>query len=199
MSKTSMSRREFVGIAAAAALSATPEGTKLGAAHLDSVSVDGRVSLGRKLGTDAEMAIAADWVRSFSEPTVGARTKAKTHLLPQVLLPPFSFVYDGKKSAELLPAWKIDVKASDGDIARKFLEVTYTDPSTGLIGRITGTIFKDFPAVEWVLHFQNTGSADTPILENIQALDALLECPEGVPSIHYAKGSYCSFEVFFGI
>lgn len=96
MSKTSISRREFVGIAVAAALGATAEGSKFDAASLDSVAVDVPVSVGRKLGTEAEMAMAADWARSFFEPIGSARSKANTRLLPQVLLPPFSFLYDGK-------------------------------------------------------------------------------------------------------
>ena len=74
--------------------------------------------------------------------------------------------------------------------------VIYSDPAGRLGVRATATIFKDYPAVEWVLHFQNTGSTDTPILENIQALDALLECPEGDPTIHYAKGATCSMDDF---
>jgi alpha-galactosidase len=62
--------------------------------------------------------------------------------------------------------------------------------------RITATLFKDFPAVEWVMHFKNTGGADTPILENVQALDSSLRCAEGDPTIHYAKGATCSMDDF---
>jgi hypothetical protein len=78
------------------------------------------------------MAMAADWTRSFFEPIRGVHIKAKTQLLPQVLLPPFSFVYDGKKSAELLPQWKMDAKVEHGDIDPSSLEVTFTDSDTGL-------------------------------------------------------------------
>ena len=35
--------------------------------------------------------------------------------------------------------------------------------------------YHDFPCVEWTLHFQNAGQADTPILEDIQALDITLK------------------------
>jgi alpha-galactosidase len=35
--------------------------------------------------------------------------------------------------------------------------------------------YRDFPTVEWTLYFKNTGAADTPILENVQALDTRLE------------------------
>ena len=90
----------------------------------------------------------------------------------------------------------MEVKVADGDITCQFQEVIYTDPVTGLMARATATVFKDFPAVEWVMHFQNTGAADTPILENIQALDAQLHCAEGDPTIHYAKGATCSMDDF---
>jgi alpha-galactosidase len=64
------------------------------------------------------------------------------------------------------------------------------------VARTTASIFKDFPAVEWVLHFQNTGAADTPILESVQALDAPLRCADGDPIVHYAKGATCSMDDF---
>ena len=31
--------------------------------------------------------------------------------------------------------------------------------------------FDEFPAVEWVAHFKNTGKEDTPIIEDIRAID----------------------------
>jgi hypothetical protein len=39
------------------------------------------------------------------------------------------------------------------------------------------TFFTDYPAVDWVLYFENTGVADTPIIENIQVLDVLFNKP----------------------
>ena len=62
--------------------------------------------------------------------------------------------------------------------------------------RVVTTTFTDFPAVESVVYFKNTGHADTPILENIQALDAPLACPHGDPSIHYSLGATCSINDF---
>ena len=35
-------------------------------------------------------------------------------------------------------------------------------------------VYGRYPAVDWVLHFENTGKQDTPILEDVQALDATL-------------------------
>jgi alpha-galactosidase len=113
--------------------------------------------------------------------------------------PPFSFVYDAKKSAGLLPAWKRtpEPAAVSGDAVRQ--RVTYADPKTGLEVRLETVTFSDFPAVEWVLHFKNTGAVDTPILENILPLDIRVPV-SGLggrhPVLHYAKGALCSIDDF---
>ena len=36
-------------------------------------------------------------------------------------------------------------------------------------------VYKNYPAVEWTVHFKNNGNADTPILENILAMNVSLE------------------------
>jgi alpha-galactosidase len=151
------------------------------------------------MGKDHEMAIAADWAQAFCAPPEGRKTKAETKLLPEVLKPPFSFVFGSRNSAELLPGWKCDVNTSDLDSMRKQQAVTYTDPQTGLTVRAVATLFKDFPAVEWVLYFKNTGPSDTPILEDIQALDSTLRSPDGDPVLHYARGATCSMDDFMPI
>ena len=153
-----------------------------------------RVAIG---GTDAEMAIAEDWARSFG--AVAANVRARTgggSLLSEKLKPPFSFNYDGKQSADLLSGWNYAVNSSRLDSLREQLEVTFTDPATSLQVRAVATRFKDFPAVEWVLYFKNCGTADTPILKDIQALDVSLRCPEDGPTIHYALGASCSMNDF---
>jgi len=57
--------------------------------------------------------------------------------------------------------------------------------------------FDDFPAVEWLLRFQNTGAADSAILENVQALDSrfALPTPKGA-TLHWATGGVASFDDF---
>ena len=86
---------------------------------------------------------------------------------------PFSFVYDGKASDTLLESWTRQAASQDA-ADRSEHSAHWTDPATGLKVSASATAFKDFPAVEWVLRFENTGTADTPILENVQALDMLL-------------------------
>ena len=56
---------------------------------------------------------------------------------------------------------------------------TWTDPQTGLQVEWQVTRFADFPAVEWVLWSNNSGSADTAIIENVLAADLSLGDPMG--------------------
>ena len=105
---------------------------------------------------------------------------------------PFSFTYGGKPSTALLTHWKrvqTDAPAAGG---RARHVVTYTDPATGLEVRCEATLFTDSPAVEWVLSFRNTGSADTPLLEAIHPLNLKVNVPEGKTTLHYARGSSCA-------
>jgi alpha-galactosidase len=91
---------------------------------------------------------------------------------------PVSFVYGGRPSRELLPTWKVTSTSKD-ESDRRLHTVKYADPVSGL--ELVAEIYeyKDFPAVEWVLHFKNAGKADTPILENVQALDFALGIQPG--------------------
>ena len=105
---------------------------------------------------------------------------------------PFSFTYGGKPSAELLPTWKLERATRKLDEQRTERALTYTDPQTGLVVRCVAIEYHDYPTVEWTLYFRNTGAADTPILENIQALDLGLERGHyGEFALHHAVGSPC--------
>jgi len=58
-------------------------------------------------------------------------------------------------------------------------------------------VYDDFPAVEWTLYLANEGREDTSILEDIQALDALLPLTAQDPCVvHYANGALCSVHDF---
>ena len=201
MGERSLTRRNFMRLGAgAAAFGAAPKPWGLDETIVDPTANDPRSSAedsptSRRLGTDSEMAVAEAWVRAFPLPSTSS-TPAGTKLLPDVLTPPFSFVYGDRPSTDLLPVWKCEVNDSDLDDTRKQQEVTYTDPKSGLVARCVATIFKDFPAAEWVMYFKNTGGADTPILRDIQALDAALSSSDGDPTIHYAKGATCSMSDF---
>jgi alpha-galactosidase len=103
---------------------------------------------------------------------------------------PFSFVYDGKPLAEWLKSWQRTNRSRALDDQRTEHTITLTDSKTGLEVRCVVIEYADFPTVEWTLYFKNTGSADTPILEKIQALDVQLDRGDvGEFLLHHAAGS----------
>lgn len=109
---------------------------------------------------------------------------------PEAAAPFFSFTYDGNSSETLLPSWACARTSRALDDQRTEHTITYTDPQTGLVVRCVGIEYRDFPAVEWVLTFQNTGDKDTPILENVQALDnRFSRSTAGDFLVHHIRGS----------
>jgi hypothetical protein len=197
MSKNLLTRRDFVRLGTGAvALGAFSEAGTLGDSEPEPAPDRVALPAARTLGTDSEMAVAEDWARRFGAASAQGRTRAKTRLLPDILKPPFSFIYGGRKSADLLPGWEFDTKASEPDGLGQQHQVTYSDPETRLQVRAITTTFKDFPAVESILHLKNAGRTDTPILGGIQPLDTRLNSPDGDPVIHYARGATCSINDF---
>src|ERR1017187_8597504 len=134
-----------------------------------------RASAVAQPSADAEVA-AAKWTRAHFTSTTAAL--------------PFSFTYGGKASAGLLRQWKFQKQSSSLDEYREQETFTYSDPSTHLEVRCVMVRYKDYPSVEWTLYFKNSGTSPTPILENIQALDASIEGDtNGQFRLHYSKGS----------
>jgi len=86
---------------------------------------------------------------------------------------PFSFVYNGASSDQFLTNWPRETKSVE-QVDRTVWQTQWSDPQTGLRVAAITTAFKDFPAVEWFLRFENTGAQDSPMLENVQALDVSL-------------------------
>ena len=103
---------------------------------------------------------------------------------------PFSFRYGGQSSRTLFRSWELSRSTRKLDPERTEHTLIYTDPKTGLEVQCHSVAYQDFPTVEWTLYFKNTGRADTPILENIEPLDAEFERnDDGEFVLHYNKGS----------
>ncbi|MBP7935457.1 MAG: alpha-galactosidase [Phycisphaerae bacterium] len=85
---------------------------------------------------------------------------------------PFSFRYDGKSFKDLVAAGNLSRESRKLDERRSQHMLTWTEPKTGLVVRCVAVEYHDFPTVEWTLYFKNAGTVDTPIIENIKALDA---------------------------
>ncbi len=115
---------------------------------------------------------------------------------------PFSFVYGGKGSAELLTAWPHKTETKKLDSARTQRTTVWTDPASGLEVRCVAVEYKDFPVVEWTVYFRNAGDEDTAVLENIQGFDATFNRSEegefvlrGIKGDFYSPESYRPYEI----
>ncbi len=131
--------------------------------------------------TADELALAERWFHAITSP------KTNQGWVDQWVSGalPFHFRYNGEDSHSLLAKWRFEGVA--GDSAGQ--QLAWTDPATNL--RVVWHLrrFADFPAVEWLLTFENKGAADTPILEDIQALDLHLNhAAPGEYMVHGANG-----------
>jgi alpha-galactosidase len=121
----------------------------------------------------------------------------KANLL-DAAVPPFSFVYAGRASKELIPQWVKGTRRCVLDAHRLQYEITYLDPGTRLL--VTCTIVQNtkFPQIEWTVRLKNTGTASTPIIEDIQGIDALLFAEDERAGrqqslkLYHFKGDYCT-------
>lgn len=149
-------------------------------------------------GKEMEMAAAGRWAAVLGAKTEAEKTLAFAPLATNPLGPVFSFTYDSRPSAEWLRQCSQTSHSRIARDGRAEVSTTYADPATGLEVRVESTVFPDFPAVEWVLHFKNTGVSDSPILENILPLDWELSVASqpDPPVVHYAKGAVCSIDDF---
>jgi alpha-galactosidase len=104
---------------------------------------------------------------------------------------PFYFKYDGKDSSSFLSNWQ-RTDAAVPSPGGQLHTYTFTDPATHLKVVAEVRTFTDFDAIDWVLHFTNEGTTDTPIIENVQPLQWTLACKNPTPILHSARGS-CAF------
>lgn len=103
---------------------------------------------------------------------------------------PFSFTYDGKASGVLLKAWERQVTTKKLDNSRTLHSVSWIDSRTGLKLTCQVIEYQDFPALDWVLYVKNTGDKNTPILEELFALDARFErARPGEFTVNHLRGS----------
>jgi len=113
--------------------------------------------------------------------------------IPRTSALPISFVYDGQSSDNLLAVWPKKTARKKLDSSCTQHTLTWTDPRTGLQVRCVAVEYGDFPVTEWTVFLKNTGQADSPILENLQALDSTFERgAEGEFILHGNKGDWCA-------
>jgi len=103
---------------------------------------------------------------------------------------PFSFVYCGTPSRAVLSHWPLRSEKTVPDTNRRLERTTWRDGDTGLRLTWERTRFEDFVGSEWVLYFENTGTKDTAILTDIQALDLVLHpSVTATPRLHRTNGA----------
>ncbi|MEI6916092.1 MAG: NPCBM/NEW2 domain-containing protein [Armatimonadota bacterium] len=111
--------------------------------------------------------------------TAGGKTiwldEIKQTVIPEIRSRyPFSFLYNGKSSSDLLSSWKPAAETKKLDAERNLIVKSWTEPDSGLKVTWTGVQYADFPAVDWVQHFENTGSHDTGIISDVNAMDVII-------------------------
>jgi alpha-galactosidase len=124
------------------------------------------------------------------------RAWLKSHFSRQAGKLPVSFAYAGQPSASRLRSWRVAQPRPSASAALNRHRLIWADPDTGLEVRLEGIEFCRHPVVEWVVYFKNTGAKDTPILQDIRALDTTVDAPAGGAAVHYAKGATCSMDDF---
>ncbi|MBN1420858.1 MAG: alpha-galactosidase, partial [Planctomycetes bacterium] len=135
-----------------------------GAALRDGGAAGGDLLLRRDpIAARAEIEAAAVW--------------AQEHLLGKAASVPFTFIYDGRPSSELLGSWERTEAARDLDARRREYTISYSDPRAKLACTCVAIVYRDAPAVDWVLRFQNRGPDETRILERIEPLDVAIVRP----------------------
>jgi alpha-galactosidase len=144
------------------------------------------------------VSLVFDWPASAATPTPGENAAAKEWMQHALLAgQPFSFSYGGKPSGSLLDGWKFSSAARELDAQRREHTLAWTDDASGLQVRCVAVSYADFPVVEWTLRLKNTGQANTPMLENIQGLDARFEREvDGEFVLHGLRGDSCLAESF---
>lgn len=109
-------------------------------------------------------------------------------------LPPFSFRYGGVASRKLLAAWPM-TRVTDEAAGVVTTRFTSVDPVTSLRLIVTVRRFTALAAADWLLELENTGDADTPIIEQILPLDVSMAVARTERVLlHHANGSSCRMD-----
>ncbi|MGQ9607827.1 MAG: NPCBM/NEW2 domain-containing protein [bacterium] len=132
-------------------------------------------------GGDGPACDHANWADAFIITSGGKIMyidELKTGVIPLVVSKyPFSFSYNGKSSNDLLDLWEQECFAKDIDADRRKYTYNWLDKDSGLKVQLEIIRYNDYPALDWILYFENIGQKDTYMIENIKALDLTFQSP----------------------
>ncbi len=160
-----------------------------------SVRSEHQFPIGCSIVLAAGLAIQGNAVQPTKNEFDSRNVWLKEHLVAQASAPPFSFFFEERNATSFLKNWKRTYFRQASGPACVAHALSFTDPATALRVQCELTEFSDHPVVEWVLSFENQGTQDTPLLEEISALDMAAPAPKGT-TLHYARGATCSFDDF---
>ena len=105
---------------------------------------------------------------------------------------PISFVLDGQTIRGIPAAWLPTThrRRLDANLIETVFEGT--DPASRLKVRVEVTQYQDYPVIEWVAWFSNTGSAPTPLIHDIRGMD--LTFHGAAPILTHSNGDFNSAE-----
>jgi len=112
--------------------------------------------------------------------------------------PPFSFVCDGKSSNDFIRNWIYSEKQIPRKEADKIEYLyTYYNPANKMKVECTVIGYPRFHAVEWVMHFTNTGTQNSPIIEQVKVIDLAMQYrAKGDFDLHYSEGNHITKDDF---
>lgn len=121
--------------------------------------------------TAKEMQLAQRWYETVTQG--GLVTSSPNPWVDQWLGSglPFSLRYGGEHSDTLLKRLQFQAGSKAADSFSEEAEFTWSDSSTGLRVLWKTKRFLNYPAVEWVLWFENLGQKDTLVAQDISDLD----------------------------
>jgi alpha-galactosidase len=136
----------------------------------------------------ASLGFGAGWDPETAKDRAGLERFVAAHV-GKSAAPPFAFFFDGKASAGFIGGWAVE-SATTASEKGSYTAAAYRDGATGLRVSVSYTVYKDFPAVEWVVRLKNEGAADTPLIENVQACSLTFDdWPDGAATLYRARGS----------
>ena len=103
---------------------------------------------------------------------------------------PISFVLDGVPVRGIPASWHPTSRRRtiDANIVETLFEGTHAE--SNLQVRVEYSVYRDYPVVEWVAWLTNVGTQPTPMISDIQAMDAMFS--GAAPVLHHGTGDPCT-------